>query len=416
MRDAIIRDVELADEGDDRIEWARRHMPVLGLIKERFEREKPLEGVRIAACLHVTVETANLIRTLKAGGAEIALAGSNPLSTQDEVAAALARDGIWVYAFRGNEKEYYECLEAALEIKPDVVLDDGADTIARIHEHHPDLIGSVRGACEETTTGVIRLRALERSGKLGFPVIAVNDAETKMMFDNRYGTGQSTLHGIMNATNLLFAGRRVVVVGFGWCGRGVAMRAKGLGASVIVVEVNPRKALEAAMEGYQVMSMREAAKIGEIFITVTGDKSVIRGEHIKLMQDQAVLANSGHFNVEIAIEDLEALATSKKRIKDGVDEYLMPDGRRIYLLGEGRLINLAAAYGHPPDVMDMSFSNQALAVEYILKAEGLERKVHRVPLEIDERVAELKLKAMGIEIEELTEEQKEYLSSWELGT
>ncbi len=416
MKDAIIKDAKLADSGDDRIEWARRHMPVLELIKTRFEEEKPLRGVKITACLHVTVETANLIKTLKAGGAEIALAGSNPLSTQDDVAAALAREGIWVYAFRENDDEYYDCLEAALEIKPDVLLDDGADTIARVHEFHPDIMQSVRGACEETTTGVIRLRALEKSGKLGFPVIAVNDAETKMMFDNRYGTGQSTLHGIMNATNLLFAGRNVVVVGYGWCGRGVAMRAKGFGANVIVVEISPRKALEAAMEGYRVMPMLEAAKEGEIFITVTGDKAVIRGEHIELMRDQAVLANSGHFNVEISSEDLEKLAVSKKQAKEGVEEYTLSDGRRIYLLSEGRLVNLAAAYGHPPDVMDMSFANQALAVEYIANSDGLGRKVFGVPIEIDERVAELKLAAMGIEIEELTEEQKEYLSSWDVGT
>ncbi|MCW7075820.1 MAG: adenosylhomocysteinase [Candidatus Syntrophoarchaeum sp.] len=416
MKDAWVKDIELADTGNDRIEWARRHMPVLELIKTRFEEEKPLEGIKIAACLHVTVETANLIKTLKAGGAEIALAGSNPLSTQDDVAAALAREGIWVYAFRENAEAYYDCLDAALEIRPDIVLDDGADTIARIHELHPDWLHSIRGGCEETTTGVIRLRALEKSEKLGFPVIAVNDAETKMMFDNRYGTGQSTLHGIMNATNLLFAGKKVVVVGYGWCGRGVAMRARGIGANVIVVEVSPRKALEAAMDGYQVMSMRDAAKIGEIFITVTGNTSVIRGEHIELMQDQVVLANSGHFNVEISTKDLESLAVSKEQVKEEIDEYKMADGRRIYLLSGGRLINLAAAYGHPPDVMDMSFANQALAVEYIAKAEGLGRKVYGVPIEIDERVAELKLEAMGITIEKLTSEQRAYLSSWDLGT
>jgi len=416
MKDSIVKDIQLADTGDERIEWARRHMPVLELIKSRFEETKPLDGVKIAACLHVTVETANLIKTLKAGGAEIALAGSNPLSTQDDVAAALARSGIWVYAFRENDDVYYACLEAALDVMPDVILDDGADTIARIHEHHPDLMNSIKGACEETTTGVIRLRALEKSDKLGFPVIAVNDAETKMMFDNRYGTGQSTLHGIMNATNLLFAGRKVVVVGYGWCGRGVAMRARGLGANVIVVEVNPRKALEAVMDGYRVMPMRDAAKTGEIFITVTGDTSVIRSEHFELMQDQAVLANSGHFNVEISIEDLEKLAVTRKRAKEEVDEYTLADGRRIYLLCEGRLINLAAAYGHPPGVMDMSFANQALAVEHITVSDGPERKVFGVPTEIDERVAALKLETMGIEIEELTEEQERYLSSWDLGT
>lgn len=415
MKDFIIKDINLADNGRKRIEWARRQMPVLQIIRERYGKEKPLAGVKIAACLHVTVETANLILALRAGGAKIALTGSNPLSTQDDVAAALADEGINVYAFRGeNEREYYECLDEALKISPDVILDDGADTIARVHEKS---LGGIKGGCEETTTGVIRLRALSVEGRLRFPVIAVNDAETKVMFDNRYGTGQSTLHGIMNATNFLFAGKKVVVVGYGWCGRGVALRAKGLGSSVVVVEVNPRKALEAVMDGYAVMPMKEAAKIGDLFITVTGDISAIRREHFEVMRDGALIANSGHFNVEINIPDLEDLAVETNEVKEEVVEYVMRDGRRLYLLAEGRLVNLAAAYGHPPEVMDMSFANQALCVRYIVENhEELQNEVYPVPKEIDEEVARLKLKAMGIEIEELTEEQKKYLSSWDLGT
>jgi adenosylhomocysteinase len=415
MKDFIIKDINLAEVGEKRIEWARRQMPVLQVIRERYGEEKPLEGVKIVACLHVTVETANLILTLRAGGAEIALTGSNPLSTQDDVAAALAAEGINVYAFRGeNEKEYYECLDEALKIGPDVTLDDGADTIARVHEQG---LEGIKGGCEETTTGVIRLRALSAEGRLRFPVIAVNDAETKMMFDNRYGTGQSTLHGIMNATNFLFAGKTVVVVGYGWCGRGVALRAKGHGSSVVVVEVNPRKALEAVMDGYRVMPMTEAAKIGDLFITVTGDISAIRREHFELMQDGALIANSGHFNVEINIPDLEDLAVETSEVKEEVVEYVMQDGRRLYLLSEGRLVNLAAAFGHPPEVMDMSFANQALCVRHIVENhEQLHNEVYSVPKEIDEEVARLKLKAMGIELEELTDEQKRYLSSWDVGT
>lgn len=415
MKDYIVKDMELAGGGKKRIEWARRQMPVLQTIRERYEREKPLEGVKVVACLHVTVETANLMKTLQAGGARIALTGSNPLSTQDDVAAALADDGINVYAFRGeNEEEYYECLDEALKIGPEVTLDDGADTIARVHEKGYE---GIMGGCEETTTGVIRLRALSAEGRLGFPVIAVNDAETKMMFDNRYGTGQSTLHGIMNATNFLFAGKTVVVVGYGWCGRGVALRAKGLGSSVVVVEVNPRKALEAVMDGYRVMPMKEAAKIGELFVTVTGDISAIRREHFEVMQDGVLIANSGHFNVEINIQDLADLAVETNEVKNEVVEYLMRDGRRLYLLSEGRLVNLAAAFGHPPEVMDMSFANQALCVRHIVENhEKLRNEVYSVPKEIDEAVAQLKLKAMDIEIEELTDEQKKYLSSWDLGT
>ena len=415
MKDFIVKDINLADNGKKRIEWARRQMPVLQIIRERYEKEKPLKGVKIAACLHVTVETANLILTLRAGGAKIALTGSNPLSTQDDVAAALADEGINVYAFRGeNEEEYYECLDEALKISPDVTLDDGADTIARVHEKN---LEGIKGGCEETTTGVIRLRALSAEGRLRFPVIAVNDAETKMMFDNRYGTGQSTLHGIMNATNFLFAGKTVVVVGYGWCGRGVALRAKGLGSKVVVVEVNPRKALEAVMDGYAVMPMKEAAKIGDLFITVTGDISAIRREHFEVMQDGALIANSGHFNVEINIPDLEDLAVETNEVKEDVVEYVMRDGRRLYLLAEGRLVNLACAFGHPPEVMDMSFANQALCVRYIVENhDKLRNEVYSVPKEIDEEVARLKLESLGVEVEELTEEQKKYLSSWDFGT
>jgi adenosylhomocysteinase len=415
MRDFVVKDITLAKGGRNRIEWARRQMPVLQILRARYKADQPLAGVKITACLHVTVETANLILTLRDGGAQIALTGSNPLSTQDDVAAALAADGIRVYAFRGeNEEEYYACLDEALALGPEIVLDDGADTIARVHERD---VGGIMGACEETTTGVIRLRALSAAGKLKFPVIAVNDAETKMMFDNRYGTGQSTLHGIMNATNFLFAGKTVVVVGYGWCGRGVAMRARGLGSKVVVVEVNPRKALEAHMDGYYVMQMKEAAKVGDLFITVTGDISAIRREHFELMKDGALIANAGHFNVEIDIPDLEALAVARKEAKAEVMEYVMQDGRRLYVLAEGRLVNLAAAFGHPPEVMDMSFANQALCVRYIVEQKGrLRNEVYTVPREIDEQVARLKLDALGIEIEELTAEQRKYLSSWESGT
>jgi len=418
MKDHIILDIGLADEGKKRILWARRHMPVLERIREDFEREKPLLGLRVAACLHVTAETANLVYALIAGGASLALAASNPLSTQDDVAAALASDGINVYAMRGeSDEEYYECLEEALKIKPHVTLDDGADAIVLLHEKHPDIIEGIRGGCEETTTGVIRLRAMAEDGVLLYPVIAVNDAETKMMFDNRYGTGQSTLHGIMNATNLLFAGKTVVVAGYGWCGRGVAMRARGLGANVVVVEVDPRKALEAVMDGYRVMPMSDAARIGDIFVTVTGDTLVIRREHFELMKDGAVVANSGHFNVEIDIPALAEMAVSVESVKKDVVEYKLSDGRRIYLLAEGRLVNLASAYGHPSEVMDMSFANQALAVKYISENhDRLEKRVYPVPPEIDRTVARLKLDAMGIKIEELTPEQKNYLSSWTMGT
>jgi adenosylhomocysteinase len=418
LQKSVVKDLSLAEVGEKRIEWARRHMPVLDSIRQEFEREKPLKGARIVACLHVTVETANLITALVAGGAEVAVTGSNPLSTQDEVAAALAARGLHVYAFRGeNEQEYYECIKKALDIRPNVTLDDGADTIAIVHKENQELADQMFGGCEETTTGVVRLRAMAADGALLYPVIAVNDAETKMMFDNRYGTGQSTLHGIMNATNFLFAGKTVVVGGYGWCGRGFAMRAKGLGANVIVVEIEPRKALEAAMDGYRVMPMLDAAPLGDLFVTLTGDINVVREEHFHLMKDQAILANSGHFNVEIDIPALEKLALAKTEVQNNVTEYRLADGRRLYLLAEGRLINLAAAFGHPPEVMDMSFANQALSVRYIVeRGRKLENKVYAVPVEIDRRVAELKLAAMGLRIEKLTPEQDRYLHSWQMGT
>ncbi len=413
-----VRDVSLAERGSLEVEWASRHMPVLNQIRERFEREKPLEGVRVSACLHVTKETANLVLTLMAGGAEVALAASNPLSTKDEVAAALAEKGVNVYAWWGETAEDYNwCIRQALSYEPDIILDDGGDMNAMVHKEFPDLLPKVVGACEETTTGVIRLRAMARDGVLRYPVIAVNEAQTKWDFDNVYGTGQSTIDGILRATNILLAGKTFVVAGYGHCGRGLAMRARGMGANVIVCEVDPIKALRALMDGFRVMPMREAAKVGDIFVTVTGNKGVIRREHMELMKDGAILANSGHFNVEISLPDLEALAVEKRRIKPHVDEYVLKDGRRLYLLAEGRLVNLAAAEGHPSEVMDMSFSNQALCVEYLVEhGRELQPKVYPVPREIDEEVARLKLKAMGVEIDELTEEQKRYLASWELGT
>lgn len=418
MNDYILKDINLAETGKQRIEWARRHMPVLQKIREQFGKEKPLDGINVVACLHVTVETANLIYTLKAGGADIALTASNPLSTQDDVAAALASEGIKVYAIKGeNETQYYECLEEALKIKPHITLDDGADTIALVHSKHKELIKDIKGGCEETTTGVIRLRAMAAEGALKYPVIAVNDAETKMMFDNRYGTGQSTIHGIMNATNILFAGKTIVVAGYGWCGRGVASRARGLGGNVVVVEVEPRKALEAVMDGFGVLPMKEAAKVGDLFITVTGDISAIRKEHFELMKDQAILCNSGHFNVEIDLPALTKLSKKVSQIKNDVQEYVLKDGKRIYLLAEGRLVNLASAFGHPPEVMDMSFANQALAVKLIAeKGDTFENQVYKVPTEIDSMVAKLKLESMGLEIETLTKEQDKYLHSWTMGT
>jgi len=417
--DFDVKDLNLAEEGLKRIEWAEMDMPVLRQIRERFSKEKPLKGKKISACLHVTTETANLVRTLKEGGAEVYLTASNPLSTQDDVAAALVKYfEIPVFAIRGEDREtYYKHLKAVIEKEPDVVIDDGADLISTLHKDYPHLAEKVLGGMEETTTGVIRLRAMAEQGVLKFPIIAVNDAYTKHMFDNRYGTGQSTIDGILRATNRLIAGSYFVVAGYGWCGKGVAQRARGMGAIVIVTEVDPIKALEARMDGFLVMPMEEAAKLGDFFVTVTGNIHVIRKEHFEVMKDGAIVANSGHFNVEIDIPALEEMAVEKREIRKNVTEYKLKDGRRIYLLAEGRLVNLAAAEGHPASVMDMSFSNQALSAEYIVKHHyELENKVYRVPREIDEAVARLKLNALGIKIDELTEEQKRYLSSWEMGT
>ena len=415
--DYKVKDLGLAPRGRLQLEWAEKHMPVLLLIRERFSKEKPLEGLRIGAVLHVTKETGVLIRTLLAGGAEVYLAASNPLSTQDEVAAALVEEGAHVYAWRGqSQEEYYWCIKQVAESNPQIVVDDGADLHAILHSEYQDIARNIKGGTEETTTGVVRLRALEREGRLLYPVIAVNDAYTKYLFDNRYGTGQSTVDGIMRATNILFAGKKVVVAGYGWCGRGIAMRARGLGARVIVTEVNPIRALEAVMDGYDVMPMNEAAKIGDIFITATGNRDVIRREHFLAMKDGAILANAGHFNVEVSVQDLEELALRKREIRPYVTEYTLPNGKKLYLLAEGRLVNLVAAEGHPSEVMDMSFANQALSIEYIYRNPRLPVKVHKVPHQIDENVAKLKLKAMNIEIDELTETQKQYLRSWNLGT
>ena len=414
-----VKDLSLAPEGVRRIEWAAREMPVIGLIRQRFARERPLAGIRISACLHVTTETANLALCLRDGGAQIALCASNPLSTQDDVAAALVREyGIPVFAVRGEDNAtYYRHIHQALAHGPQITLDDGADLVTTLHKERQELIEGVLGGTEETTTGVIRLRAMAREGALRYPIIAVNEAQTKHLFDNRYGTGQSTIDGITRATNVLWAGKTVVVAGYGWCGRGVALRARGLGAKVIVTEVDPVRALEAAMDGYQVMPMAEAAAIGDIFITLTGDVNVIDRPHLEAMKDGAILANSGHFNVEINIAALEEMSEAKRRIRPSVDEFRLRDGRRLYLLGEGRLINLAAAEGHPASVMDMSFANQALAVEHLAtRKERLAPGVYNVPRELDEQVARLKLAAMGIRIDELTEEQRRYLSSWEEGT
>jgi adenosylhomocysteinase len=413
-----IKDPSLASEGKKRIEWAYREMPVVRLIRDRFAKEKPLKGIRISACLHITTETANLALTLKDGGANIVLCASNPLSTQDDVAAALVEYSIPVNAIRGeDEKTYYKHINVALDNRPQLTVDDGADLVTTLHTKRAELITDVIGGTEETTTGVIRLRSLERAGRLKYPIIAINDAQTKYLFDNRYGTGQSTIDGITRATNILWASKKVVICGYGWCGHGIALRAKGLGSQVIVTEVEPVRALEAVMDGYQVMPLIEAARVGDIFITVTGDKNVIDKAHLQVMKDGAILANSGHFNVEINIPALESLARSKRRIRPLVDEYTLKDGRHLYLLGEGRLINLAAAEGHPASVMDMSFANQALCLEYMVKNRGnLEPKVYPVPEEIDKQVARLKLNSLGINIDSLTPEQKEYLTSWEQGT
>ena len=413
-----IKDIALAADGRQRIEWAAREMPVLKLISQRFADEKPLHGIRIAACLHITTETANLALTLKAGGADVVLCASNPLSTQDEAAAALVEYGIPTNAIKGeDDTTYYRHINTALAHKPQLTVDDGADLVATIHKEQSQLIKDVIGGTEETTTGVIRLRSMERDGKLKYPILAVNDAQTKHLFDNRYGTGQSTIDGITRATNILWAGKKVVVSGYGWCGRGVAMRAKGLGSQVIITEVEPLRALEAVMDGFRVMPILEAARIGDIFITVTGDKHVINKKHLEVMKDGAILANSGHFNVEIDIPALESLARSKRRIRPFVDEYTLKDGRHLFLLGEGRLINLAAAEGHPASVMDMSFANQALCLEYIVKnRQQLEAKVYAVPQDIDKQIARLKLESIGVEIDNLTPEQEKYLTSWEEGT
>ena len=414
-----VKDLRLAAKGKLRIEWANQWMPVLQIIRKRFLKERPLKGVRISACLHVTTETANLAITLRDGGADVVLCASNPLSTQDDVAASLVKDyGIPTYAIKGeNKKTYYSHIVSALDHKPQITMDDGADLVTMILTKRQDLLPGVLGGTEETTTGVIRLRSMANDGVLKFPIVAVNDADTKHFFDNRYGTGQSTLDGILRATNVLFAGSRVVICGYGWCGRGVAMRAKGLGADVIITEINPTKALEAVMDGFRVMPLTEAAKIGDVFITVTGNKSVVAKKHFPLMKDGAVVSNSGHFNVEIDIPALEELAVSKRRTREYVDEYTLRNGKKIYLLGEGRLINLAAAEGHPAVVMDMSFADQSLSVEYVVKnAKKLEAKVYPVPADIDQNVAKLKLQSLGVDIDKLTPEQEKYLASWSEGT
>ncbi len=417
---ADIKDATLAGSGRDRIEWAAGEMPVLAQIRERFDKEKPLDGIRIAACLHVTTETANLMQTLAAGGAEVLLCASNPLSTQDDVAASLTeQSGIETFAIKGEDNDtYYKHINAVLDLRPQVTMDDGADLVNVLHTQRADQLSDVLGGTEETTTGVIRLRAMAGDGALAYPIVSVNDADTKHLFDNRFGTGQSTMDAVMRSTNRLIAGRIVVVCGYGMCGRGVASRARGLGAQVVVVEVEPTLALEAVMEGYRVMPIREAARIGDLFITVTGDTSVIRREHIELMKDGTILANSGHFDVEIDKGALAELATGGvRRIRQFVDEYTMADGRRIHLLGEGRLVNLAAAEGHPAAVMDMSFANQSLSVEWLVRNHAsLDKRVYPVPSEIDREVARLKLRAMGVEIDVLTAEQDTYLHSWRQGT
>ena len=415
-----VKNLELAERGKLKIEWAEKHMPVLMLFREKYSKENPFKGLRIGAVLHVTKETAVLVKSLLDCGAdEVVLAGSNPLSTQDDVAAALVEYGIRVYAWRGqSSNEYYWCLKQVVESKPDIVLDDGADLHALLHKEYPQYASRIIGGTEETTTGVIRLKVLEHGGLLKYPVIAVNNAYTKYLFDNRYGTGQSTFDGILRATNILIAGKIVVVAGYGWVGRGIAIRARGLGARrVIIVEINPIRALEAVFDGFEVMPMKEAARIGDIFITATGNKAVIRREHFEVMKDGAILANAGHFNVEIWIPDLESLAIQKRKIRENVIEYTLGDGRKFYLLAEGRLVNLVAAEGHPSEVMDMSFANQFAAVKYLYQNRGVvPSKVLNPPLEIDEYIARAKLKTMGIEIEKLTKEQEEYLRSWSLGT
>ncbi|MFQ5758831.1 MAG: adenosylhomocysteinase [Candidatus Bathyarchaeia archaeon] len=417
MADFKVKDPSSAPQGSLLIQWASMHMPVLNQIKERFQQEKTLTDTMIGACLHVTKETGVLIQTLAAGGAEVALCGSNPLSTQDEVAAALAETGADVYAWRRQTtEEYYWCVNKVIDHKPMITIDDGADLVSTIHSKRREALKNTKGGTEETTTGVMRLRAMEKAGALKYPIIAVNDAYTKYLFDNRYGTGQSTIDGIIRATSILLAGKNFVICGYGWCGRGLAHRARGMGARVIITEVNPTRALEAVMEGFHVMPLSKASEIGDIFVTATGNLNVIRKEHMLKMKDGAILANTGHFNVEISIPDLEKISTSKRRIKPNVEEYNLRDGRKLYLLAEGRLVNLAAAEGHPSEVMDMSFANQALCIEHLVKKGEMKPKVYSVPREIDELVAVLKLKAMNREIDNLTEEQKGYIASWEAGT
>jgi len=417
--DFDVKDMGLAATGKLRIEWANQNMPVLNLIMRRFAKQKPLKGVRLGLCLHVTTETASLCKTLKAGGADVFICASNPLSTQDDVAASLVKhDGIPVYAIKGEDNEtYYRHINAVLDKKPMITMDDGADLVSTIHSERTDLIKTIIGGTEETTTGVIRLRSMAEKKVLKFPVVAVNDADTKHLFDNRYGTGQSTLDGMIRATNRLIAGTTFVVCGYGWCGRGLAMRAHGMGANVVVTEIDPLKALEAVMDGYRVMPIADAAKVGDFFCTVTGDINVIRGEHFKVMKDGAIVANSGHFNVELDLVALEDMSKKKRRIREFVDEYTLPGGKKVNILGEGRLVNLAAAEGHPSSVMDMSFANQALAAEFMKKqGKKLKNIVYKVPEDIDKEIARLKLDAMGVKIDKLTKEQEHYLASWEMGT
>jgi len=417
--DYDVKDLKLAEKGKLKMEWAARFMPVLNLIEEKISKEKPLKGVRISACLHVTSETGNLMKALKRGGAEIALTASNPLSTQDEVAAALVKyDSVPVFAIKGEDnKSYYKHINQALDQKPQITMDDGADLVSTLHSQRKNLLEYVIGGTEETTTGVIRLKSMARNKVLRYPIIAVNDASTKHLFDNRYGTGQSTIDGILRATNILLAGINFVIAGYGWCGRGIAMRAEGEGAKVIICEVDHLRALEAVMDGYQVMPLKEAAKIGDVFVTTTGDRDVINRDHFSRMKDGAVVANSGHFNVEIDIAALAKMSQKKRKIRDFVDEYSLKSGRKIYLLAEGRLINLSAAEGHPATVMDMSFANQALSILYLnKKGKSLQNEVYGVPEKIDNEIARLKLKALGIKIDRLTPEQKKYLTSWQEGT
>jgi adenosylhomocysteinase len=417
LEDFKVKDMSLSPKGKLQISWASKHMPVLQKIKQRFEKERPLENLMIGACLHVTKETAVLVKTFLAAGAKVALCGSNPLSTQDSVAAALAEEGVHVYAWREESaEEYYWCINQVIDHKPVITLDDGADLVGTLHSRRTDWLPNVKGGTEETTTGVLRLKAMEKAGTLQYPIIAVNNAYTKYLFDNRYGTGQSTIDGIIRATNTLLAGKNLVVCGYGWCGRGIALRARGMGANVMVTEVNPLRALEAVMDGFTVLSMDKAALVGDIFVTATGNTSVIRKDHIQKMKDGAILANSGHFNVEISLKDLESIASSKRTIRQNLEEYKLENGKTIYLLAEGRLVNLVAAEGHPSEVMDMSFANQALCTEYIARHQKMESKVYNVPPDIDNTVARLKLEAMRIEIDKLTEEQEEYLKNWESGT